>query len=290
MQYYAPAANPRRPRLIKRLVPTPEEKEEMLMGDEDKLSKGHNVIWREEYKEMMRLGGRKKQKQREERARREAERLRSLELLGRDNNKPGAGGLGTTPLKSALRKDTRPLSREMSSPSANIRKKANTLSTTTAITFGNVTTSNNNSDPRNIMAENNLAGNDIEDEKNGNDLEDKLNDTTEAMSITKKPTLSAEALEAFKNRFEHQDKNKTRIAKEFARSARAESLRLSQELQLPKTSFQNGVFQSRDFKKTELLDDVIAKKTWKGEFVAKRYNRIVSITFCDENICNKMSN
>lgn len=269
MQYYSPPANPRRPRLIKRLVPTPEEREEMLMGDEDKISKALNVVWRAEYKEMMRLGGRKKQKQREERARREAERLNSLDLSASSGSKKsGAAASGGIPLKSALRKDTRPPSREITPPT-NARKITNTSHVTT-LTFEGASIKDN--DQLNAIVETNFTGNDY----NGNDGNDETENIygtineTETMSPSKKVILSTEALEAFKNRVEHQDKNKTRIAKEFARSARAESIRLSQELQFSKTSFQNGVFQSRDFKKTELLDDIIAKKTWKGEFVAKR--------------------
>ncbi len=56
IQYYASPPCENRPRVVRRLIPNAEEKEEMLMSDEDKLSKALNVEWRIEYTEMMKLG------------------------------------------------------------------------------------------------------------------------------------------------------------------------------------------------------------------------------------------
>ena len=49
IQYYAPPPCENRPRTVRRLIPTSAEKEEMLMSDEDTLSKAVNVEWRAEY-------------------------------------------------------------------------------------------------------------------------------------------------------------------------------------------------------------------------------------------------
>lgn len=49
IQFYAPPPCENRPRVIQRLIPTSEENEEMLMSDEDTLSKALNTEWRDEY-------------------------------------------------------------------------------------------------------------------------------------------------------------------------------------------------------------------------------------------------
>lgn len=259
IQYYAPPPCQNRPRVVQRLIPTNEEREEMFMADEDTLSKAVNAEWQAEYAalaaeiaEEMAAGGPKKKRKKKYKEDKE---------------------------------ESKDLSRTIGSTS--VVPRVNSTSPATALGGGGVVTggyavgeSSIMSPPRSSVKSAKSNRGDIGNVSFHIDAAGGRRTKESASS----PNPSAKT-DGTMPPIKPLSKQGSHIAsRSFARSrsnigAATATLSIPQ-ISFSKNSFQSGVFQSSEFNLSN--NATPTQKSWKGEFISRRCSVVVLLNIIYE--------